>query len=96
MTELKPCPFCGGEIEIVITDDEGNIRGLLGDTDYVNDPWSGLAYAASHSREDYPTCPVANWGWRSDELFGGHLYNSVSALMDAFNTRVGDNDAAQA
>ena len=24
MDKLKPCPFCGGKVHIVVTDDEGN------------------------------------------------------------------------
>ena len=40
-SRLKPCPFCGGEAEIQIADDEGNIH----DEDYINDPYSGHHYA---------------------------------------------------
>lgn len=27
MAELKPCPFCGGEVSLVPCDDEGNLLG---------------------------------------------------------------------
>ena len=27
MAELKPCPFCGGEVSLVLCDDEGNLHG---------------------------------------------------------------------
>lgn len=26
MAELKPCPFCGGKVSIVLCDDEGNLH----------------------------------------------------------------------
>ena len=26
MAELKPCPFCGGEVSLVPCDDEGNLH----------------------------------------------------------------------
>lgn len=38
MIELKPCPFCGGQVKFLIMDDEFNIR----DEEYEKDPWSGL------------------------------------------------------
>ncbi len=28
MAELKPCPFCGGKVSIVLCDDEGNMFEL--------------------------------------------------------------------
>ena len=36
--ELKPCPFCGGKAQLVISDDEGNLR----DEEYEKNPRSGL------------------------------------------------------
>lgn len=33
---IKPCPFCGGKVEIQIRDAEGNLR----DEEYEKDPWS--------------------------------------------------------
>ena len=26
MAELKPCPFCGSEVSLVLCDDEGNLH----------------------------------------------------------------------
>ena len=26
MAELKPCPFCGGKVGLVLCDDEGNMH----------------------------------------------------------------------
>ena len=49
MTELKPCPFCGGKdvVNNIVCDDEGNIHGELG-CEYEQDPWSGLSNALIH------------------------------------------------
>ena len=57
MEQLKPCPFCGRKIKIVITDDEGNIH----DEDYQKSPWSGLGYQLYHDIADDPSesCPIA-------------------------------------
>lgn len=42
----KTCPFCGGQIDIVITDEEGNIH----DEEYAQNAWSGLCYAIEHTK----------------------------------------------
>ena len=49
--ELKPCPFCGATIRIMVCDDEGNTHN----DDYENDPWSGLGYQLYHDIADDPT-----------------------------------------
>ena len=41
MDKLKPCPFCGAKIKIVICDDEGNIH----DTEYEKN--LGVGWATS-------------------------------------------------
>lgn len=42
MTEkLRPCPFCGGEARLQLTDDEGNFK----DESYLKNPYSGVGYA---------------------------------------------------
>lgn len=41
MTEkLRPCPFCGGEAKLQLTDDEGNFK----DESYLENPYSGVGY----------------------------------------------------
>ena len=50
MTELKPCPFCGGEVRLALCDSEGNPR----DDDYLQDPYSGVGYHIVHSAKDIP------------------------------------------
>jgi hypothetical protein len=48
---LLPCPFCGKRFGICVTDGEGNIRG----GEYLDDPWSGVGFGATH---DSPDCPI--------------------------------------
>lgn len=81
-SRLKPCPFCGGEVEIQVADDEGNIH----DEDYIDDPWSGLWYEISHDADKYKDCPIARfWG----ETFG-HGYDSIETAIELWNTRTGE------
>lgn len=56
MTEIKLCPFCGGRVGIMVSDDEGNLR----DEEYEKNPWSGLSYQLSHNAYDNPNCPIAS------------------------------------
>lgn len=78
----KPCPFCGGEVSVVITDDEGNFR----DEDYARDPWSGLSFALYHDNEDNLNCPISN---HVGEILGSTLYNTEKDAVLAWETRQG-------
>lgn len=84
MNELKPCPFCGGEVEILIGDDEGNIR----DEDYEFDAWSGLSYMLHHDIDLNKDCPIASW--RGDN-FGSKLYDSREDAIKDWNKRKGES-----
>ena len=57
MAELKPCPFCGGEVSLVPCDDEGNLH----DEAYREHPYSGLGFMLHHAHEDNPECPIASY-----------------------------------
>lgn len=73
--ELKPCPFCEGEVSVVVLDDEGNIR----DEEYERDPYSGLRYAVAHD-DPNGACPIATYDeplpWLYDSRDGvAHVWN---------------------
>ena len=82
--ELR-CPFCGGEVRIVVCDDEGNRR----DEDYESDPWSGLRFGLVHEDSDVPegeTCPIAT----SDgdgAMLGAYIYDSREEARSEWNKR---------
>ncbi|KIL46959.1 hypothetical protein KP77_25280 [Jeotgalibacillus alimentarius] len=79
---LKPCPFCGGEVLIQVSDDEGNMRS----DDYESDPWSGLSFALNHpNTRNNPVCPIAN---HDGEILGTLLYESRSELIKYWNMRI--------
>ena len=79
-SRLKPCPFCGGEFEIQVTDDEGNFH----DEDYIKNPWSGLWYEILHDVDKYPECLISRY---SDESLGHIAANSVDYLVKQWNKR---------
>lgn len=82
--ELKPCPFCNGEAQIVICDDEGNLR----DEGYENDPWSGLSYQIIHVHEDNESCPIAKYEIDGASM-GVYLYESRDEAIQTWNLRKG-------
>lgn len=78
---IKPCPFCGGKVEIQIRDAEGNLR----DEEYEKDPWSGLTYSIGHYTGDNPNCPIATY---KKEIVGVYLYESKNEVIEAWNRRI--------
>ena len=81
--KLKPCPFCGGDIKIVVCDDEGNLHNK----DYEKDPWSGLGYRLYHDITDTNAedCPIA--GYEDEGELGIFIYNSREEAAEAWNRR---------
>ena len=77
MEELKTCPFCGGEVSVVVLDEEGNIR----DEEYERDPYSGLRYAVAHD-DPNGECPIAT----CDEPLPW-LYDSRDGMAHVWNRR---------
>ncbi|MEK5479918.1 hypothetical protein NYE70_23770 [Paenibacillus sp. FSL R5-0407] len=82
--KLKPCPFCGGEVKIIVSDAEGNMR----DEEYEKDPWSGLSYKLQHDHEENDGCPIATY--EDDGIgLGVYLYDSRDEASTAWNKRQG-------
>jgi hypothetical protein len=79
---LKPCPFCGVTPEIGISDNEGNLKDW--DSEYENDPWSGLTFYIRHDHRDDENCPIAS---HMDEIVGTKLYDSREELAARWNNR---------
>jgi ssDNA-binding Zn-finger/Zn-ribbon topoisomerase 1 len=91
-SELAPCPFCGGKVGLVVTDDEGNYRGcpdydreeML---DYLDCPYSGVSVCIHHGYKEHNECPLHNWppdqeGWVTQ------LYDNPEDAVKAWNRRV--------
>ena len=89
MNELKPCPFCGGKVSIILCDDEGNLH----DESYREHPYSGLGFMLHHAHEDNPECPIASYECDGGILGGVYIYDTEEQAAEAWNRRV-DNDLA--
>ena len=77
---IKPCPFCGGSVDIAILDDEFNIHG----EDYEESPYSGLQYGLVHEERHNNRCPIATG---QGELLGVWSYDSREEAIEAWNRR---------
>lgn len=82
MKKLNPCPFCGEDVSLGISDDEGNMRN----EEYESDPWSGITYTLIHEYQDGVGCPIAT---HPDEILGSRLYESREEATQAWNARHG-------
>lgn len=82
MTEkLRPCPFCGGEAKIQLTDSEGNGKS----ESYLKNPYSGVGYVIVHDISNSTNCcPIAT---DYDVVQGGNIYTSKEAAINAWNKR---------
>lgn len=86
--KLKPCPFCGGDVKIIVCDDEGNNHP----EEYEEDPWSGLGYHLQHGEKDNLDCPVAHW---EGENLGTFSYDTREEAIETWNKRVGSSKQPQ-
>lgn len=84
--ELKPCPFCGGKVSLVLCDDEGNLH----DVAYGEHPYSGLGFMLHHAYEENPECPIASYE-RDGGILGVYIYGTEERAAEAWNRRA-DND----
>lgn len=82
--KLLPCPFCGGKPQIIICDDEGNIK--RNPEEYIEDPWSGLSFAMIHPKDESNLCPVATEK-DDDVVLGNYLFDSLDELIELWNKR---------
>ena len=83
MAELKPCPFCGGKVSLVLCDDEGNLH----DEAYREHPYSGLGFMLHHAHEENPECPIASYECDGGILGGVHIYDTEEQAAEAWNRR---------
>lgn len=82
--KLKPCPFCGGNVRILVCDDEGNIHP----DEYEDDPWSGLGYQLAHGEDDMiGKCPIAKFN-EDYGVMGMNIYDTEEEAVGAWNKRV--------
>lgn len=88
MAELKPCPFCGGKVNLVLCDDEGNLH----DEVYRERPYSGLGFMLRHAHEENLGCPIASYECDGGILGGVYIYDTEEQAAEAWNRRV---DAVQ-
>lgn len=82
--KLKPCPFCGGEVKIVVCDRIGN----LCPEEYENDPSPrlGLGYMLEYAikdKGDY-SCPIAH---QRGEVLGAIIYDTREEAAELWNKR---------
>lgn len=86
MTEkLRPCPFCGGEAKIQLTDSEGNGKS----ESYLENPYSGVGYVIVHDiSNSADCCPIAT---DYDVVQGGNIYTSKEEAINAWNGRTYDD-----
>lgn len=82
--ELKKCPFCGGEVKLQLTDDEGNFK----DESYLEEPYSGIGYVIIHDNSLGIDCPVAT---NCGNSIGMYIYRYKKAAIDAWNERWKDD-----
>lgn len=83
MNDLKPCPFCGGKVSLVLCDDEGNLH----DESYREHPYSGLGFMLHHAHEENPECPIASYECDGGILGGVHIYDMEEQAAEAWNKR---------
>lgn len=86
MDKLKPCPFCGGEVSLVLCDDEGNLH----DEAYREHPYSGLGFMLHHAHEENLGCPIASYECDGGILGGVYIYDTEEQAVEAWNRRVND------
>lgn len=67
--------FCGVKPQIIICDDEGNIKRDDDAEEYIEEQWSGLSFALVHPIDGGRHCPVAT-DEDDDIVLGNRLHSS--------------------
>ena len=83
MADLKPCPFCGGKVNLVLCDDDGNLQ----DEVYRERPYSGIGFMLRHAHEENLGCPIASYGCDGGILGGVYIYDTEEQAAEAWNRR---------
>lgn len=81
------CPFCGGEIKVIVCDDEGNLKFGSIAAEYEQNPWSGLRYQLYHTEKMVPEgveCPIST---EEGYSLGCYSYDSKDDALAAANLR---------
>lgn len=84
MESIKPCPFCGGTIELRVTDDCGNWRPEEYEFDADAKKRQDIYFQIVHHENAAGNCPI--WCY-ADEGFT-QLYESREDAINAWNRRV--------
>ena len=81
--EVKPCPFCGGNFEIVAVDENGNLYNAENPEDYPIDVCGYFTYGIVHEAW-LNDCPIATVG---RELLGDVEYDLREDAILEINRR---------
>lgn len=82
---MTPCPFCGKKPKLIFSDDEGNYKSQ--DTEeYLDDPWSGLAFSIAHPEK----CVIGTDDREPDTYL--YMYDTPEDAAKAWNRRYNGNN----
>jgi hypothetical protein len=70
--ELKSCPFCGGKINIVSCNEDGDIIAF------------GKYLGIEHTAEDNALCPIALY---RGKIMGEQIYSDKAEVAEFWNRR---------
>lgn len=73
------CPFCGGEVNVQLTDSEGNFHN----GSYLDDPYSGVGYVLTHCEREDVFCPIAR---EEGEPLGRYIYDTEEEARKSWDT----------
>jgi hypothetical protein len=86
MSELKPCPFCGGEAIAHKCDALGQLKG----DNYTNYSCDGIGYHLVHFNPYGKICPIA--GDDDEGKIGQFIFDTPEEAAEAWNKREGKTE----